>query len=296
MQNEFTPTSAPIRPTKAPISRQVLLGVLGLVVLVTGALAAVMLTQKNSDNRQQAASSGINGTTVRGYFDNVDAKTCKVITGWACDAKDYSKALQVGIYVDQVDAAHLITDTVGLATVPRSDLAPECGGTVNHGYSLALNSAKAQQLLGDGKAHKLIPRAAALTGTTPSNYVSDLNQGSGVSLPSASTTSAPDTITCNFSGDTTGGGITDGACKAVTVNGTIAYNSKVSLTCTPVAGATRYEFRIKLPDGTIKTINPSAAGSANSQEFTINQVGGFKAQCRGCTGAGAETCPAYEAI
>jgi hypothetical protein len=85
-------------------------------------------------------------------------------------------------------------------------------------------------------------------------------------------------------------------CKAVTVNGTIAYNSKISLTCGAVAGATRYEFRIKLPDGTIRSINPAAAGSANSVEFTLNQVGGFKAQCRGCTGAGADTCAPYEAI
>lgn len=64
----------------------------------------------------------------------------------------------------------------------------------------------------------------------------------------------------------------------------------VTFTCGTVAGANHYQFRIKLPDGTVKDL---AATNNVSASFTIAAPGAHKAQCRICTGADDSTCQAY---
>jgi hypothetical protein len=85
-------------------------------------------------------------------------------------------------------------------------------------------------------------------------------------------------------------------CLSLTVNGTPALNQPVTFTCGQVSGAARYEFRVKLPDGTFVNVQPSAAGSNVSAAYTPTTAGGFSAQCRICLGAAANTCQDYNGL
>jgi hypothetical protein len=66
----------------------------------------------------------------------------------------------------------------------------------------------------------------------------------------------------------------------------------VTFTCGTVAGATKYEFRVKLPDGTIQTLPTASANTSTS--FTIASQGAYAAQCRICTGANGTSCQQFE--
>jgi hypothetical protein len=70
----------------------------------------------------------------------------------------------------------------------------------------------------------------------------------------------------------------------------------VTFTCGQVAGAARYEFRVRLPDGNTTSILPVSTNSNVSQPYNITSSGAYKVQCRICTGAGANTCQAYESL
>lgn len=81
----------------------------------------------------------------------------------------------------------------------------------------------------------------------------------------------------------------------------------VTFTCGQVANINHYEFRVKLPDGTIQNVpvdqpkfillNGDNAGVPNiSMPFSILQTGQYKAQCRICTGVNASTCQEYESF
>jgi hypothetical protein len=75
----------------------------------------------------------------------------------------------------------------------------------------------------------------------------------------------------------------------------------VTFTCGNVAGATKYEFRVKLPDGTIQALSTTASTTANpkprtSTALTISSQGAYAAQCRICTGANGSTCQQYESF
>ncbi len=70
----------------------------------------------------------------------------------------------------------------------------------------------------------------------------------------------------------------------------------VTFTCGTVAGAARYEFRVKLPDGTIQNLATSTTSVNVSTSFTVNSSGSHFAQCRLCTGAAESTCQAYSSI
>ncbi|MEO8581518.1 MAG: hypothetical protein ABI425_02945 [Patescibacteria group bacterium] len=65
----------------------------------------------------------------------------------------------------------------------------------------------------------------------------------------------------------------------------------VTFTCSQVAGASRYEFRVKLPDNSYVNINPSLATLYVSQQYQIPSAGTFTAACRPCN---ANACSAWE--
>lgn len=71
----------------------------------------------------------------------------------------------------------------------------------------------------------------------------------------------------------------------------------VRFTCGNVIGAARYRFRVRQPNGQIVSVNPSTATSNISANYTIpNQFGQYAAQCSVCTGAGDNTCSAWEML
>jgi hypothetical protein len=76
--------------------------------------------------------------------------------------------------------------------------------------------------------------------------------------------------------------------------------SQVTFTCGQVTGAVSYEFRVKLPNGTIQALATSTgAGSRISVPLLISTAGTYQAQCRICTaaaGTNAPTCQAFEPL
>lgn len=85
-------------------------------------------------------------------------------------------------------------------------------------------------------------------------------------------------------------------CAYVALNKrSVKVGDQVNLTCGMVAGATSYEFRVKLPDGTVVPILASSANSNISSDFPITQTGSHKAQCRICTG-GPNSCHEWETL
>lgn len=68
----------------------------------------------------------------------------------------------------------------------------------------------------------------------------------------------------------------------------------VTLTCSQVAGATRYEFRFRLPDLSYVMVNPSVTTPYVSQQYQIPSAGSFSAACRPCATADASSCAPWE--
>lgn len=71
---------------------------------------------------------------------NVDAFSCETVTleGWACDESDYSQPLYVHIYINGLEANNYY-GTV-LANQQRANVAGQCGGRTNHGFSVSLDN------------------------------------------------------------------------------------------------------------------------------------------------------------
>ena len=67
----------------------------------------------------------------------------------------------------------------------------------------------------------------------------------------------------------------------------------VTFTCGTVTGAARYEFRVKQPNGTIKTLT---AQNNVSQTLTITEAGSYTAQCRICTSVDVTSCQPFETL
>ncbi len=69
----------------------------------------------------------------------------------------------------------------------------------------------------------------------------------------------------------------------------------INFTCGEMAGAARYEFRLREPgSATFITLNPISTGARISEPYTITQAGAFRGQCRMCTGATEDSCLAWE--
>lgn len=71
-------------------------------------------------------------------------------------------------------------------------------------------------------------------------------------------------------------------------------NDQLTFTCGEVTGATRYEFRVRLPDYTYTSVQPVAENARTSQPFTFSESGNHLAQCRICTGLEANSCSEWE--
>lgn len=73
-------------------------------------------------------------------------------------------------------------------------------------------------------------------------------------------------------------------------------NDQVQFTCGQIAGAVRYQFKVKTPGSA--TYGPAmeaiSAGSRISQPVTLSLPGDYSAQCRMCVGATDDTCMAWE--
>lgn len=72
--------------------------------------------------------------------------------------------------------------------------------------------------------------------------------------------------------------------------------SSVTFTCGQVPGVHHYEFRVKLPDGTIQNLAAASTNDRSSVPLTITTAGNYKAQCRICTGTSSTTCQSFEAL
>lgn len=88
-------------------------------------------------------------------------------------------------------------------------------------------------------------------------------------------------------------------CSNVTINNSAtsvantppAIGNVITLTCSQVTGATHYEFRMKLPDGTLTSIEPSVSTITVSKQFPITVGGAYVAQCTPCD---ATSCAEWE--
>jgi hypothetical protein len=67
----------------------------------------------------------------------------------------------------------------------------------------------------------------------------------------------------------------------------------INFTCGEVAGAARYIFRVRRPDGTITALASTGRNSAN---MTVDASGMYAAQCQICTGADEASCHAFEQL
>lgn len=67
----------------------------------------------------------------------------------------------------------------------------------------------------------------------------------------------------------------------------------VTFTCGEVAGASRYIFRVQLPNGQVQAL--SATGRT-SQQLNIAEPGRYYAQCQICTGTAESTCMPFETL
>ncbi len=68
----------------------------------------------------------------------------------------------------------------------------------------------------------------------------------------------------------------------------------VTMTCSQVAGATRYEFRVKLPNGSYVSVDPSLTTPYVSQQLTISTAGVHVAACRPCATVDSTSCAPWE--
>lgn len=73
-------------------------------------------------------------------------------------------------------------------------------------------------------------------------------------------------------------------------------NDSVQFECGQIIGATRYEFRIKLPNTLDYSVllQPIASNSRLSSFYEINEYGTYSAQCRGCGNASEASCQQWE--
>jgi hypothetical protein len=75
----------------------------------------------------------------------------------------------------------------------------------------------------------------------------------------------------------------------------VQVGDNVTFTCGSVAGATKYEFRVRLPNGTFQSVSAANDGGNVSAPVNISVAGDFRAQCRVCFGA-QQTCQEWEAL
>lgn len=85
---------------------------------------------------------------------------------------------------------------------------------------------------------------------------------------------------------------TNGSTNAQSLN----VGDSVEFTCAQVAGAARYEFRVRTPNGTFVSLLPINTSARISQPFTLTKTGNHSGQCRICTGESDSTCLSWESL
>jgi hypothetical protein len=68
----------------------------------------------------------------------------------------------------------------------------------------------------------------------------------------------------------------------------------VTLSCSPVTGATRYEFRVRQPDNTLFEVNPSVSVITTSEAFQISMAGNYAVECRACATTDDSSCSPWQ--
>jgi hypothetical protein len=82
-------------------------------------------------------------------------------------------------------------------------------------------------------------------------------------------------------------------CLGITRNGPVSVGNPVTFTCSPVAGISNYQARIRVNDGAFTNLTMNGSTTAN---YTIPSAGLYTVQCRICTGAADSTCQAWEPV
>jgi len=162
-------------PKKPRFSLKYIIPALLLFVLLVGSGVAFILSQTKQDNRNQAA-----GITSKGFVGSV---SCSQVEGWACDAANFSQPLRVAVYYDHFAQENLIT--ISDATINRADVAGQCGGTMNHGFVIAIPADKVP-----AGNHRLIVKGI------PVGSTGNLNAADMFDLPLADPVNSSFNTTC----------------------------------------------------------------------------------------------------
>jgi len=77
------------------------------------------------------------GHDPKGWLDSANCNNGIISTGrWTCDQDNYSKSLDVKIYMDGTSSSNLIAS--GTASLTREQgVCTACGGTCNHGFGIS---------------------------------------------------------------------------------------------------------------------------------------------------------------
>ena len=80
----------------------------------------------------------------------LDGAGCSGFSGWACDADNYGKTIDVHFYADGTPGIGVFLGATTANTTREAAVGNQCGGNVNHGFSFA-----APESLKDGKIHTI---------------------------------------------------------------------------------------------------------------------------------------------
>jgi hypothetical protein len=101
-----------------------------------------------------------------------DASDCSSSRGWACDADDYSKALEIRAYSGGPAGKGVLVGTAAAALQREAAVGAECGGFSAHGFNFPTPAS-----LKDGKAHPLYIYAVNIGGTKPDTLLAGSPRG-----------------------------------------------------------------------------------------------------------------------
>lgn len=237
-----------------------------------------------------ACATGTGGSTdcsIPGNFTNINCHYFNNCTGTSCtltQSQACANATGVGYYCPGGLDSHGIC----LQGTPFSVPNPGPGGTINFSPYMP-NSCGAYQFDYD------VPGVA--TGTGGCGAVT-YSLGTNCSHPTVSPTPvivSPSPVPSTPPGGSPPPSTPPGApvCLNVTISkANPVAGDTVTLTCGTVAGSNHYEFRVRLPDGTFKTLT----ATGNTAQFTVATNGQHFAQCRICTTTDPASCQPYEPL
>lgn len=226
--------------------------------------------QENCDGGDDGGGGG--GTPL--VVGNLDTVTCYVVEGWACDY-EYSGKVDVHFYWQKKDSVNADgtpklefmgatkADASCSAGADCTGIAAQCHGDGNRRFSFNYNDMGGEQLAlkqriqsdEAGNVYTFIIDRDANGGLTNNN-----NPIAGSGKSKEIPCSGP--VCLNISID----------------NPAPEFGQTVNLTCGLVPGITQYEFRIKTPDGSVKTLE----STGNLATFSVDEIGQYIARCTIC--------------